>query len=579
MIATGHKYTSALLLLISILTTSILRWNFSPPTRFIEGDDASIATGVARLCVKVDIGPYYFHAPKIDDATYQQTASIKKTAPDAEYPIDQEDHPFYRYDSMAGVYFLGSLNCSWGDAASRLLLLCFLAGTFFPLFLALFLERLFRPLPRLFLPVCYASVALSPEQWVSGSAYINDKTLAICFLALALWLIVIVPKKKLLAYTVLGLAGIATGLSYLMRFDSILFLPLIFFIILAHSQTLNPKYLFVQMLKAIYVFCFSVVTYLTVMRIMHASIANAFLSGANATISFQNWYIKVRIILVAFGWGQVIITLLTLGLFFAYIVKYFQKTKTERNIPLLRTVQETLRWINSKISLKSLLPVILFLFVEPIFLFSFPFSSTKYVLFSSALVAALGIIAAFRIWQENRNHTPPRSIKRLAVSTIFIVMVLLPPISGFIELRHIHTSDGVRYMGGWFLHPAQPNEDAVLANRIMNCLTSNPDNYRQHVIVKTPSWVLEESIAYEAASRGWKNRVIPLAAFVEDPEEYTRMHFTLNQYLFPGEEEFGVSVTSDYDVYTYKDRLTNQDFAETFGSNYVFYEDIACIFP
>ncbi|HEY9087472.1 MAG TPA: hypothetical protein VIO36_04845 [Anaerolineaceae bacterium] len=582
MIATGHKYTSALLLLFAIVITIILRWNFSHPTQFIEGDDAAIAAGLARLCVKADIGPYYFHAPKIDNAAYQQyqqTGNTSESALDGEYLSDQKTHPFYRYDSMTGVYFLGSRNCSWGDAASRLLFLCFLAGTFFPLFLALFFERLFRPLPSLFLPICYLSIALSPEQWVSGSAYINDKILAMCFLAFALWLLVSVPEKKLSRYAVLGLAGISIGLSCLMRFDSILFLPLVFLVVLAQSPKINPKYVFAQIPNAIFTFAFSVTTYLSVMWTMKASIANALQSGANAGISFQNWYVKLRIIFVAFGWGQVIIALMTLGILSVYLANYLIRTKSDRKTSFHVTSKGILHLINSKVSVKSLSLVILFLFVEPIFLFSFPFSSTKYVLLSSALFTTLWTMVAFRLWQEKSERIRSGSFKRLDIYAFLFIMVFLPPLSGFIELRHIHSSDGVRYMGGWFLHAAQPNEDAVTANRIMDCFSKEMDDFGKHVLVKTPSWVLEESIAYEAANRGWQNRVIPLSAFIENPEENTKMHFTLNQYLFPGTEEFGISVTSDYDVYTYKDLLTEQVFEESFGSNYIFYEDMACAFP
>ena len=188
----GNRYFSLSLTAIFFLLIGFLRLTFASPTEFFEGDDAAIAAGVSRLCSEEEIGPYFHHPPRYDQdefAKYKASLSQGKAGIIPERLVAPKDKPFYRYELMTGVYFLGKISCSWGDAAERMLALTFFAGSLFPVFLALFLTKLFSPLRPIVFPAAYLAIAISPELWITGSTYINDKIFSITFLAAAMLLV------------------------------------------------------------------------------------------------------------------------------------------------------------------------------------------------------------------------------------------------------------------------------------------------------------------------------------------------------------------------------------------------------
>ncbi len=219
----GNRVLSLSLVVVCMLAVGVLRWAYATPTEFIEGDDAAIAAGVARICVREDIGPYYFHPPRFLEFEYRAYLQEIKGA-DELRTLERFSHPvfppFYRYHTMTGVYFLGKLTCALGAAGARMLMLCFIAGTFTPVLLALFLFKLFRPLPLIALLLIYLMIAISPELFVSGSVYINDKILAVfCLSSAFLFAIYGREGDRFSHFFLIAFSGVFYGLAILMRFD------------------------------------------------------------------------------------------------------------------------------------------------------------------------------------------------------------------------------------------------------------------------------------------------------------------------------------------------------------------------
>ena len=229
---------AAALLVGSIIVLAVLRLTYVPPSYFFEGDDAALATGVARMCEKDEIGPYFMQPPPVQ-VTEGSAATGGVTVQDALASMPAR-YRYYRYSSMPGMYLLGKLTCSLGEAATRLSWISFIAGTVYPLLLALFLIRLFGPFPGIALPICYIFIAISPELWVSGSAYSNDKIVAICFLVGALLVSLYSARddeKQQLA--LIALSGGLFGLAILMRLDTVLFLPAALLVVIGTGRTLE----------------------------------------------------------------------------------------------------------------------------------------------------------------------------------------------------------------------------------------------------------------------------------------------------------------------------------------------------
>ena len=231
---------AAALLVGSIIVLAVLRLTFVPPSYFFEGDDAALATGVARMCEKDEIGPYFMQPPPVQ-VTEGSAAIEGEIVQDALASMPAR-YRYYRYSSMPGMYLLGKLTCSLGEAAPRLSWISFIAGTVYPLLLALFLIRLFGPFPGIALPICYIFIAISPELWVSGSAYSNDKIVAICFLVgallVSLYSVRDDEKQRLAA---IALSGGLFGLAILMRLDTVLFLPAALLVVVGTGRTLKQS--------------------------------------------------------------------------------------------------------------------------------------------------------------------------------------------------------------------------------------------------------------------------------------------------------------------------------------------------
>jgi hypothetical protein len=305
------KLFSLSLLAILIIITAYLRWSYAPPTEFFEGDDAAIATGVAHICTEGNIGPYFHSPPHL--RKYEYRAFLLALEGEGEPPIlekfkNPQPPPYYRYNTMTGVYFLGALTCNWGEASQRLLMFCFIAGTLFPLFLALFLLRLFRPLPPITLPFSYLLIGLSPEIWISGSVYINDKILAVCFLTVALLFLVYLPDREIFStFLFVVVAGLFLALAILMRFDTILFIPAILLIILFPIPQRIWKQILPRLAIVGLLFVSAGVIYFSVMRFMHASISIAMAPSTEARLFHVVLQKKFPIILAAYGWGQLVV--------------------------------------------------------------------------------------------------------------------------------------------------------------------------------------------------------------------------------------------------------------------------------
>ncbi len=67
---------AGVLLAGSIIVLAVLRLTFVPPSYFFEGDDAALAVGVARMCEKDEIGPYFMQPPPVQVLVFAITDTV-----------------------------------------------------------------------------------------------------------------------------------------------------------------------------------------------------------------------------------------------------------------------------------------------------------------------------------------------------------------------------------------------------------------------------------------------------------------------------------------------------------------------
>ena len=99
-----------LLALVVMVGEARLAW--APPTVFVEGDDAALCTGIARLSQGLERGAYAYHPPKLPD---DPSSANVWTAAAATTP----SLALYRYDTMPGMYLIGRLSSGLGRRARR----------------------------------------------------------------------------------------------------------------------------------------------------------------------------------------------------------------------------------------------------------------------------------------------------------------------------------------------------------------------------------------------------------------------------------------------------------------------------
>lgn len=564
---------------------AILRWRLVQPIDFIEGDGPAIAAGISRLCSEQDIGPYYFHPPSFSRSEFR--AYMKNSGSDGELSIldrfkNPSTPPFYRYHSMTGVYFLGKLTCAMGEAAPRIDRICFIAGTLFPIFLALFLFQMFRPLPAIALPLFYLLIALSPELWISGSAYFNDKILAVCFLAFSLFILTYGNSDhRVYNYFCAIIAGLSFGLAVLMRLDTILFAPAIAFVALLPLPPLSKKPILTKMARLFLLFLFAGIFYLLVMNFMDGSIRLALGSSSGAHPTLANWRDKLRLILIAFGWGQLIVLIGMMMMGLGYLAIGIISEKHKRFSSAKSPFDRLLVWINSSFPLEKLLAILMLILPEIFFLFLFDFSSSipatpKYLLFGASMAAGLCVVLPVWIWTNKFDQKLSSKRHQTAVLAFMLTAVFLPLIAGFIPFGRIGTADGQRYIGGWLSNRISIHRDAEIAKELVACILKDRETFQSNIVVETSSWMLEEAIAYEAASRGWQNRVVPTAAKLLDNRGRPVSHISLNEYVVPGSPPVSIFVPTAGIVKQDGNQLTDRVYARAVGNDFVYHESLNC---
>ena len=359
---------------------------------------------------------------------------------------------------MTGVYFLGKITCSLGEAGTRMLMLCFIAGTFTPLLLALFLFKLFRPLPSIALPLIYLLIAISPELFVSGSVYINDKILAVFWLSAAILLAIYGREEDRLSNLFLIFsAGVALGLAILMRFNSILFLPGVMLLIYLPIQTISSDRFKPRLFKIGLLLLSAGLTYILVMRNMNASISLALSAGLSDQFSLLHPN-KLPVILAGFGWGQLVVFggLILVGSI--YFVRRLLLRATKGKYQQRMIIVPSLIGPNSYGPI-DITVIMLFLILPEMVFFSIPYGSPKYFLFSSSVIAGLCAAVPLKFYRVVKGNAPQfPSCKRLVKIALGIAF-LLPLSAGLIKLGEAHTEDGLRHIGGWMVNQIQPHPE------------------------------------------------------------------------------------------------------------------------
>jgi hypothetical protein len=172
-----------------------------------------------------------------------------------------------------------------------------------------------------------------------------------------------------------------------------------------------------------------------------------------------------------------------------------------------------------------LLPEILFFVLNP--------NSPKYILLSSILLSGLVVILPVRYLQSSLSHpTRPLAQGLLAAVPLVIIGVLFI-FSARIHFREILTNDGNRYIGSHLRMRASPHPDSLKAEQLFVLLDTKPETFRQSLVIRRPYWILQQSIAYQAFIRGWRNQVVPAASFRTHASGEPMSYFGLNEYTNP----------------------------------------------
>lgn len=460
------------------------RLSFMPPQTFVEGDDASLCAGITRLCTPEDIGPYLVEPPYIPATGAPQLVFAKLLAKPQVAKIY-----LYRYHTMPGMYLLGRMACFFKqDIAQTMSWLCFAAGTLMPIFLSLFLMRSFGWLPPAVFPLCYAMIALSPEAWVSGSAYINDKIVASCLLAASLWITAALRQGSAKRHWLsVFLAGVTFGGSILMRSDSVIFAPALLLVLFTDLWQTSPR-CWAAMARSGGLFVLtSILTLLAVSRYMDSSLLIALFEiirvGLPQPIDFIR---KIPVFLSSYGWAQLITFA---GLTIVLGGTLFRQRTLARSGPPSRPY-------------RNIFLAFLLIFPEVYSAINFPVASQKYLLVSSSVVAGLCCLLPF--WLRQRQQQSSR------LSWLIITLPMLFLAAGaFIPLGKTDVGvDGERSIGGQLAFTISAHPDSDKAKALVALLEHKPPSFSGNVVVKDSTWLFRQTIAYESVRRGWHNKVV-----------------------------------------------------------------------
>ena len=495
--AVPYRITIFLIILIAI---NAARLTFMPPQTFVEGDDASLCAGITRLCTPEDIGPYFVEPPYIPATGEPQQVFAKLLAKPQVAKIY-----LYRYHTMPGMYLLGRMACFFNqDIAQAMSWLCFTAGTLMPIFLSLFLMRSFGWMPPSVFPLCYAMIALSPEVWVSGSAYINDKIVASCLLAASLWITAALrqcPARR--HWLGVCLAGVTFGGAILMRTDSVIFAPALLLVLFTDLWQTTPR-CWAAMARSGGLFILtSILTLLAVSRYMDSSLLIALFEiirvGLPQPIDLIR---KVPVFLSSYGWAP-LTTFAVLTIVLGSTL--FRQRILARPGPPSRPYRS--------VFLASLL-----IFPEVYSAINFPVASQKYLLISSSVVAGLCCLLPFRLRQ--RQQIASRfSWLIIAIPMLFLAAGAVIPL-GKTDIG----VDGERSIGGQLAFTISAHPDSDKAKALVALLEQKPPSFSGRVVVKDSTWLFRQTIAYQSVRRGWHNTVVFTA-------ETIPVHHNLRQFF------------------------------------------------
>ena len=498
--------------LIILVALVPLRLHLVPPIIFFEGDDAALCTGIARISTDADIGPYYFHPRPVP---------IANPARGVAWFVGQREpsrQRFYRYDTMPGMYFLGYVTRGVAAPATRMAWICFLAGTVSPLLFALFLVRFFEPSTPLALPLCYTAIATSPEQWVSGSAYINDKIVASACLAGALYLLTRSADRPRRLRWLVG-AGVLLGLATLMRFDTVLLVPATIGVLwVTRRSRRDALYAGAALLATATIVYVAVCTYMHAPPPSGAVDATKIVSLVNAPGS---WWILVS----AFGPIRMVVFIAGVAALVAAIAYLGRNAPDDGRLASLRVVRT-----KTAVALLFVLP-------EVAMLAALPFKSQKYVLIASSVIAGLCALIPIALCETLVTR---RVTARRSVASVAVLIATLIALDGSVRLGMIKGVDGLRAIGGHLITPLRERRNSKAARSLFTRASDPHRAIRGEIVMHHPRWLLEESTAYHALVNGWHNTLVP-SSVVVDGSSYQ----TVNRYVDPSTGTMAIVVPSD----------------------------------
>ncbi len=524
------------LLLVGLVTVLRLWW--VPPTIFVEGDDAALCTGIVRLTGRSGPGIYAQHSPKlpVDPDSELRWASAVPRSPGLAY---------YRYDTMPGMYLIGQITDGLGSVATRMGWICFGAGTILPLLMSLFLTRRLRLSGWIPFCFCFLMVATSPELWISGSAYINDKIVAATLLFAGLTLLSVTSTTTDSRYRLAAIAvsAILTAFAVSARFDTIAFVPAALAILAADEAQRQRRWWVSVALFAV----LALTSVVALWAFLGASFEAALGSGA-MRVGTGLTRGKLDVLLSGIGPAQVFLlaVLAVLGL---------PRMIPSGGWPSFRISLRPGPWLGSVAILFLILP-------DLVFWYTFPFSSQKYLLIASAMIA--GLIACL-LPQVLGSGAEIRGGGARAV--VFAFPFLIVAASFFVNLGMLrYGMDGPRPLGGQAYFRMARSAGSRDAERVVEEISSGWTP-KSPIIVSSGIWIREESFAYECAVRGWTYSVVPTGITIPWEEAMRDPHFrelsnfwetnglrrervqlTLSGYTPPGGKAPVILIPPDWDV-------------------------------
>jgi hypothetical protein len=545
-----------LVLLAVVVAVAALRLACVPPTTFVDGDDAALCAGIAHLTARKPIGPYSYHPPKLPDDASSLGVWVEAAGQEPSLAL-------YRYNTTPGMYLIGQLTDGLGSIAARMSWMCFLAGTAFPLLVSWYLTRCLRLSGLLPLATGYVMVATSPEIWVSGSAYINDKIVAAVFLFAAL-VAIDAAGSTTWRWPIVLLAGVLLGCAIASRFDMIAFAPAALVAVAAvHDPKTRRPWRDLAVLASA-----AVATVVAVWHITGASLTSSLTEGASRMEPGLS-AAKLQILVSAYGPAQLLLTLIAVLLAARYVLG--ARARRQSAQPDERPADRIRR------APAHSLVLLLLLVPEVAFWFLFPFSSQKYLLVSSAATAGLcGVLLPHLIATTAWPHGAGRR-GRLAKSVPYAVPLAVVAASFLLPLGTVPMgADGPRPLGGELFFRLGESEDSHDARSLVERLGSDASLPAPQLMV-SPSWVMEQTFAYECAIRGWVYSLVPAGLSLTWDEALTDGYFedlsgfwegrglrsssvtlTVAAYTPPAQVGPAILVPSDWDLFNFGNVLVER---------------------